>query len=66
MMNYDEYFTKAVLPHVEHDEDLKQCAYVWGKAAWDRALLHDISGGGLMDEYGDMDQVALDFCLRGK
>ena len=43
MMNYDEYFTKAVLPHVEHNEDLKQCAYVWGKAAWDKALLCDIS-----------------------
>lgn len=42
MMNYDDYFVKAVLPHVEHSEDLKQCAYVWGKAAWDRALLCDL------------------------
>ena len=38
-MKYKEYFTKCVVPYLYGQVELLNIAYVWGEAAWDRAML---------------------------
>ena len=38
-MKYNEYFKKMVLPYVKDDDELQGTAYIWGEAAWNRAML---------------------------